>query len=107
MQTVIFVGSSKTDLRDFPKSVRAEIGRQILRMQMGIDPTNWKPMKAVGQGVREIRVSIKGQYRAFYVSNVGNAIYDLHAFQKKGQKTSAKDIAKDIERGPYPLQRNR
>lgn len=69
------------------------MGRQILRIQHGLNPESWKPMKTVGQGVREVRIRTEGQYRAFYVTHIGNAVYVLHAFQKKGQKTSAKDIA--------------
>ncbi|SEL59382.1 type II toxin-antitoxin system RelE/ParE family toxin [Ectothiorhodospira marina] len=49
-------------------------------------------MKTVGKGVREVRINVKGQFRVLYVKNIGNAVYVLHAFQKKAQKTSAKDI---------------
>lgn len=93
MQTLIFMGSSRDNIRDFPMAVRKEIGRQLLRIQFGIEPDSWKPMKTVGKGVREVRISAQGQYRAFYVTHVGNAVYVLHAFQKKGQKTSQRDIA--------------
>jgi len=93
MQTVIFMGSSRDDLRAFPEMARRLIGRQILRLQYGLEPEDWKPMKAVGTGVREVRVRAGGQFRAFYVTHVGNAIYILHAFQKKTQRTSPRDIA--------------
>lgn len=93
MQTVIFVGSSRDDIREFPESTRREMGRQILRLQHGLEPEDWKPMKTVGASVREIRIRVQGQYRAFYTTKVGNAVYILHAFQKKTQKTSSKDIA--------------
>ena len=55
-------------------------------------------MKAVGPGVREIRVYAGGQFRVLYVTNIGNALYVLHAFQKKTQKTSRKDIVLGRER---------
>ena len=93
MQTLVFIGTSRDDIRDFPADVRREMGRQLLRIQFGVDPENWKPMKTVGKGVREVRINVSGQFRAFYVTNIGNAVYVLHAFQKKGQKTSSKDIA--------------
>ena len=93
MQTAIFIGSSQDDIRAFPESVRREMGKQILRLQHGLDPADWKPMKTVGAGVREIRVKQDGQYRTIYVTNIGNAVYILHAFKKKTQKTSAKDLA--------------
>ncbi len=50
-------------------------------------------MKTVGQGVREVRIQVDGQFRAFYVTNIGNAVYVLHAFQKKDRKTSQRDIS--------------
>lgn len=36
---------------------------------------------------------MQNAYRVFYVTHIGNAIYVLHAFQKKTQKTAPKDIA--------------
>lgn len=93
MQTLIFVGCSRDDIRAFPESARHEMGRQLLRIQHGLNPDHWKPMKTVGAGVREVRISVEGRFRALYVANIGNAVYVLHAFRKKGQKTSAKDIA--------------
>lgn len=87
------MGSSRDDLRAFPEAARRVMGRQILRLQHGLDPDDWKPVKIVGSGVREVRVRTDGQYRAFYVTNIGNAIYILHAFRKKTQKTSPKDVA--------------
>ncbi len=93
MQTLIFMGSSRDDIRAFPEGARREMGRQLLRLQHGLNPEDWKPMKTVGKGVREVRISVDGQFRAFYVTNIGNAVVVLHAFQKKGQKTSEKDLA--------------
>ncbi|HEX7339921.1 MAG TPA: type II toxin-antitoxin system RelE/ParE family toxin [Rhodanobacteraceae bacterium] len=93
MQTIIFMGTSRDDLRTFPEPARKELGRQLLRLQHGMEPENWKPMKTVGAGVREVRVQVGGQFRVFYVTTIGNAIYVLHAFQKKTQKTSPKDLA--------------
>ena len=50
-------------------------------------------MKTIGPGVKEIRIAATGnQYRAIYITNIGDTVYILHAFQKKTQKTSKKDI---------------
>jgi len=92
MQTIVFVGSSLDDIRAFPESARREMGRQLLRIQHGMNPDHWKPMNTVGVGVREVRISVDGQYRVFYVTNIGNAVYVLHAFHKKSQKPSVKDL---------------
>lgn len=69
------------------------MGRQILRIQHGFDPTDWKPMKSVGKGVREVRIHLAGEYRAFYITTAGNAVFVLHAFRKKTQRTAAADLA--------------
>ena len=49
-------------------------------------------MKTVGPGVREIRIHVAGAHRVFYVTTRPEAIYVLHAFEKKTQKTSAVDL---------------
>ena len=68
-------------------------GRQINRVQQGLDPHDWRPMRSVGRGVREIRILDEGNnYRCMYVTNIGDAVYVLHVFIKKSQKTPTKDI---------------
>jgi phage-related protein len=56
MKQAIWMGSSKEDLRDFPEEARRQVGYQLEQVQEGVDPDDWKPMPAVGSGVREIRV---------------------------------------------------
>ena len=89
-----FRGSALTDLRKFPAAARREAGFQLYQVQEGYDPDDWKPMNTVGPGVREIRIREKdGTFRIIYVTKFADAIYVLHCFQKKAQKTSAEDIA--------------
>ena len=92
MKTIKFMGDSRECIREFPVMARKAMGIQLLRIQNGLDPHDWKPMKTVGAGVREVRIHVAGEFRAFYVANIGNDLYVLHAFQKKTQKTSQKDI---------------
>ena len=49
-------------------------------------------MKSIGKGVREIRFKVNNQYRIVYLASLNNTIYVLHAFVKKTQKTSNKDL---------------
>jgi phage-related protein len=58
-------------------------------------------MKTLGSGVREIRIHIAGAHRVFYVATTAEAIYVLHAFEKKTRKTSSQDleIGRDRFRG--------
>ncbi|MCY4361708.1 MAG: type II toxin-antitoxin system RelE/ParE family toxin [Gammaproteobacteria bacterium] len=88
-----WTGSSLKDLTAFPDSARREAGYQLHRVQFGMEPDDWKPFKTVGPGVREIRIKEAGGiYRVVYVAKFEEAIYVLHAFQKKTGKTALKDI---------------
>jgi phage-related protein len=91
-KAVVWLGSSRGDLRAFPALARRLAGFQLRRVQQGLDPDDWKPMQTVGSGVREIRIHVGGAYRVFYVATRAEAIYVLHAFEKKTQKTSAHDL---------------
>jgi phage-related protein len=90
---VVFRGSALADLRNFPEDARQQTGRQIDRVQRGLDPRDWKPMSTVGRGVREIRIRDEdGAYRVIYVATFEQAVYVLHCFQKKTQKTREADL---------------
>ena len=84
-----FRGGSLDDLRDFPISARREAGHQLDQVQQGREPDDWKPMRTIGQGVREIRIRDEaGAFRVIYVAKFADTIYVLHCFQKKTQATS-------------------
>jgi phage-related protein len=89
---LVFLGTSRRDLRAFSALVRRLTGFELRRVQQGLEPTDWKPMPAVGPGVREIRLHAEGAHRVFYLTTRAEAVYVLHAFQKKTQKTAARDI---------------
>ena len=93
MKPLQFRGSSLRDLRAFPSSAKREVGFQLDKVQMGWEPDDWKPMPAVGQGAMEIRVhDDAGAFRVIYVAKFEDAIFVLHAFQKKTQSTSRPDL---------------
>ena len=74
-------------------SARREAGFQIDLVQHGQVPDDWKPMPSIGAGVREIRVrEATGAFRVVYVAKFVDAVYVLHCFQKKTQKTSKPDM---------------
>lgn len=65
----------------------------MFTVQCGLEPSNWKPMTAVGPGVREIRVGDEsGAFRVIYLATLTDRVLVLHAFQKKTQRTPQKDI---------------
>lgn len=68
-------------------------GYQLDRVQRGAPPDDFKPMPTIGKGVEEIRVwDDTGTYRVIYTARLADAVYVLHAFQKKTQTTSRRDI---------------
>lgn len=92
MKPVVWLGDSLTRVRDFPAEARHEAGVQLGLVQAGEEPSDWKPMPSVGLGVNEIRVRIGGAYRVMYVAKFAQAVYVLHAFQKKSRKIAQADI---------------
>ena len=85
-------GVGPRSVRTFAKDARRRAGYEIYRVQQGLDATDWKPMPSVGLGVNEIRVRTGNAYRLIYVARFSEAVYVLHAFEKKSRKTSKPDV---------------
>lgn len=99
MKPVRFLGDSLKALREFPNDARQDAGRQLRRIQLGNTADDFKPMLGIGRGVEEIRVREKsGAYRVIYTARLAEAVYVLHAFQKKSRTTSKRDIQTARER---------
>jgi len=87
VKSLKWVGSSKKDLSKFPKEVCAEIGFALYVAQLGGTHESAKIFRGYGSGVYEIVSDYdKNAYRAIYIVNIGDAVYVLHAFQKKSKK---------------------
>lgn len=88
-----FLGDSLSRLKDFPDEARIEAGYQLSEIQHGREPADWKPLKVVGAGVREIGVrDASGAYRVIYLATLPEQVLVLHVFEKKTQKTPQRDI---------------
>jgi phage-related protein len=93
MKSIVFVGDSLKRLREFPEDARHDAGYQLDKVQRGQTPDDCKPMPAIGKGVQEIRIwDDSGTYRVIYTARLRDAVYVLHAFQKKTQATSKRDV---------------
>ncbi len=101
MKRLVWLGDSLERLREFPEDARRETGYQLERVQAGFMPADWKPMPSVGLGVNEVRVRVGGAFRAIYVAKFAEAVYVLHAFQKKTRKTATADVA--LARGRFGM----
>jgi phage-related protein len=97
MKPVRFLGNSLDCLRDFPEDAKQDAGYQLDKVQRGEQPDDFKPMPSIGRGVEEIRIwDDRGTYRVIYTARMIEAVYVLHAFQKKSQATTKREI--DIAR---------
>ena len=92
MKPVKWMGSSRVDIRAFADDARQDAGTQLRRVQNGLDPTDWRPMPSIGISVKEIRIHAQTENRVIYVAKFGEAVYVLHAFVKKSNKTEKRDI---------------
>jgi len=85
---VYWVGSARSDLRAFPEEVRVDMGFALWVAQRGGTPAQAKPLKGVssGAGVLALREAHDGNaYRVVYTVRFTDALYVLHAFQKKAK----------------------
>lgn len=96
-KAVFWMGSSLDDLKEFPREVQDQMGYALYIAQLGGKHSSVKPMKGFsGAGVLEIVDDYHGDtFRAVYTVKLAEAIYVLHAFQKKsktGISTSKQDL---------------
>ena len=92
MKQVFFLGDSRKQVLKFSSDARREAGYQLDKVQHGDEPSDWKPMPTIGVGVREIRLHGAGEHRVIYLATLPDAVYVLHAFVKKTQRTPKSDI---------------
>ena len=84
---VVWMGSSRRDLKTFPEDVQAHVGYALYGAQCGEDYASVKALKGFGgRSVLEVVAPHEGDaYRAVYTVKFTDAIYVLHAFQKKSK----------------------
>ena len=90
---VVWVGSSLQVVRTFPADARRATGYELRRVQSGLMPCDHKPLSSVGIGVLEIRIHTRSEHRIVYLAKFEDAVYVLHAFEKRSRKTSQADLA--------------
>lgn len=93
VKRVEWLGDSRERIREFPDDARGHVGFELWEVQRGKAPSDWKPMPSIGLGVNEIRIRTENAYRLIYVARFPEAVYVLHAFEKKSRKTSRSDVA--------------
>jgi len=107
VKPIAWIDDSLERLREFPPDAMDDAGYQLDQVQRGREPANWKPMPSIGLGVNEIRVQAGGAFRVIYVAKFAEAVYVIHAFQKKSRKTDQGDIELSRRRFRALLERRR
>jgi phage-related protein len=99
VKPIQFLGDSLRTIRQFPIDIRHDVGYQLDKVQRGDQPDDFKPMPSIGKGIEEIRVRDEsGIYRVIYTARLADAVYVLHAFQKKTQATPKQHIDRARQR---------
>jgi phage-related protein len=105
VKEVRWLGDARAVAGSFSRAARLKLGRELTRVQLGVDPKHGKSLPQVGRGVQEIRIADnKEAYRVIYVASISSRIYVLHAFHKKskqGIETPQTDI--DLARRRYQM----
>lgn len=98
LRPVVWVGSSRKDLREFPEPVRDHVGYALYVAQRGGKHRDAKALSGFGgAGILEIIEDFRGDtFRAVYTVRFAQTVYVLHAFQKKS-KTDRETPRRDIE----------
>lgn len=93
MKPLTFLADTLKVVREFPHDARQDVGHQLSLVQQGIEPDDFKSLSLIGAGVQELRIWCEqGTFRVVYLARLPEAVYVLHAFQKKTQTTSKSDI---------------
>lgn len=91
-----WVGTSKNDISGFPSEAKQDLGHALHEVQRGRQPAHCRYMAQIGPGTYEVIATHTGRegldHRVFYVAKFREAVYVLHAFEKKSQKTSRADL---------------
>ena len=90
---LLFVGDSRKRIQAFPSELQRDLGHELVEVQDGNEPSDLKTLGNTAPGVKELRLwDDSGTYGVVFVAKFEEAVYVLHAFQKKTQATSLKDL---------------
>ena len=83
-------------LKTFPGQVRQRLGFALYQAQLGQQHESAKVWHGLGTAVWQVRADDRGgTYRAVYLAQFQEAVYVLHAFQKKsthGASTPKREV---------------
>lgn len=95
MKQILFHPEAYEIIKNFTKELRRELGEALYHLQQGklLSMPLSKPMSSIASGVSELRFKDEnGIYRVFYAVKYEDAVWVIHAFAKKTQKTPRREI---------------
>ena len=96
-KSLYWEGSSRKDFSSFPVSVQKDMGVALFVVQLGGMPGKVKAWHGLGTGVFQLSEDFRGNaYRAVFTLRITDAVYVLHAFQKKSTSGAATPLP-DVE----------
>jgi phage-related protein len=99
-----WIGRAYDELMAFPGDARNRAGFELWQVQLGKEPSDFKPMTSVGGGVYEIRIHTQTEHRVFYVAKFPEAVYVLHGFEKRTRKTPQRALEVARRRYAYVIE---
>ncbi|MCA1795327.1 MAG: XRE family transcriptional regulator [Desulfobacteraceae bacterium] len=75
MKPVVFKFTAQKDIKAFPEGARRKAGQELMAVQMGMDPIEWKPMPSIGAGVKELKIHENGEFRVVFIAKFPEAVY--------------------------------
>jgi phage-related protein len=86
MKKLVWIADSRARVKSFPDGIRDDFGYALYGAQLGETSPKARPLHGLGSGVMEIAANEQGgTWRAVYTVSIGDAIYVVHAFQKKSK----------------------
>jgi phage-related protein len=83
-RSVVWLGDSRKNLRDFPEGARKLLGDELQLLQFGGMPKDAKPFKGVGSGVVEIALRYASDaYCVVLALQIGRADLCFTCFSKE------------------------
>lgn len=96
---IAWEGNSREVLKGFPEGVRQNFGFELWQLQLGVRPSDYRPLPSIGAGVFELREQDeRAWYRVVYLSRINDVIYVLHCFEKKSREMPRKEFEKAKQR---------
>jgi phage-related protein len=92
VKPLVWMGDSRDLVRKFPVHARQDAGFQLWRVQCGNEPDDWKPISNIGAGVKELRIHTTTEHRVVYIAKFPEAVYVLHAFEKRTRRTPKRHL---------------